>query len=374
MIFTSLFSFSQLKFKKIEKVVNQDLVLFSKNKLPAELHESINLKRIIVLGETHYLQEHQEFVCNILNNLPNDSIIFITESIGINNWLVEDYMNGKINHLPNTIRFFDNYWIETIKKINKTDKNIQFYFMDVNHWKSNLKNNINVIEKLNGKIPEFQIIKAAKVDSEEYMLRIKELLAKMIENSDMYKKRFGDIWYHRYMKILKDELLSSNYRKTSNEELRERFMFDFIIEQIEKNPSKKILINCGMYHAQKETMMGTKIKRLAHFLNEKYPKDLFSVALIGIKGERKFNFYDENTIQFNILNETSKNNLTNIIGNRAGTKYSFLHLRNDIFSTKMRTTYISSTAGRYIPSNQFNAIITIPEVNLLKSMIDFDLK
>ncbi len=368
------FLFSQSKYKSIEAAVNKDLVLFSKGGLPSELQKSLDSNQIIFLGETHYLQEHQEFVCNILNHISSDSIVLITESIGVNNWLVEDYIKGKISYLPNTVRFFDNYWIETIRAINKSERNIQLFFMDVNHWKSNLKSAIIEIEKSNGLIPEFQKIKNIKADSEEYDSELSELLNKFQNNTNAYKKRFGDVWYERYTRIIKNELLSSSYRKTHKENIRENFMFDFIVEQIEKNPAKKILVNCGMYHAQKETMMGTKIKRLACLINEIYPNNSYSIAFIGIKGERKFRFHDENSIQFNILNETSRKNLINIIGNKAGSQYSFLPLSDFIFSKKMKITYISLSTGKYIPVNQFDAIITIPEVNLLNSMRDYKLE
>lgn len=357
--------------KDIKTVVERDLVTFSSDQIPSQLQRVINTHRIIILGETHYVQEHQEYISTILENTSDDSTIFITESFNAFNWMIEDYVNSKIDYLPNSVNYFDSYWINRIRNINNSERHVQIYFMDVNHWQDNFINSISEIEKIIGLIEEFQNIKQIKIDSKEYTDELLLLKAKFEKEQDILIQKYGS-WYKRFFQLIDLEKESSDYRLSKNEDKREEFMTRLIIDLASKNPSKKIIINCGMYHAQKETLMGTGINRIGYFIKQEYPSQTYIIAFLGVKGVCKFHFYDESVVSFNLLNETKRHDLVNIIGNEAKNNYSFLIMDDEIFTEKMEVTYTTGSKKILSPAKQFDAIITYPEISILISMGNYD--
>jgi hypothetical protein len=75
-----LSSCTKERFNKIEPVVERDLIKFENTEIPSKLKEILNSKQILIFGETHYVEEHQEYVSNIIEYLSVDSLIFLTES------------------------------------------------------------------------------------------------------------------------------------------------------------------------------------------------------------------------------------------------------------------------------------------------------
>jgi hypothetical protein len=147
-------------------------------------------------------------------------------------------------------------------------------------------------------------------------------------------------------------------------------MLDVIQTARSKHPECKTLINCEMYHGQKETMMGSDIQRLRALLEEKVSLDLTSIAFSGIKGKRKYKFNSDEVISFNILDNTMEKNLMHMIGQKAGDQMSMLLLNGEIFKKEMDITYTAGT-HRVAPGRQFDALITYPEISILKSLSDF---
>jgi hypothetical protein len=246
------------------------------------------------------------------------------------------------------------------------------YAMDVNHNKDIFISSIKEVEKLKGSIIEFQNIKNLTIDSDEYLFELDSLQIQFENDADSLIQKYGKSWYNRYKQLIEFEKKSSIYRSSKNESFREEFMLNFILSFIERNPTKKIIINCGMYHAQKQTLVGSDIKRIAYYIFQNFPDETYTISFVGIKGERKSHFYDTNTNSFNLLNETKKHDLIKIIGDKAGAYLSFLSLEDGIFEKNMLVTYTTASTITLSPSKQFNVLISYPEISLLKSMNEFD--
>ena len=367
------YSCSKQEFINPEQVVKKDLITFNHNQIPAELQDVLDSHRILIFGETHYVQQHQEFVATILDNIKEDSLIYVTEIFNTFNWMVEDYFSGKIDCMPDCVNYFENYTIEAIKNLNKNGKSVQMFFMDVNHWTDNFCYSVSEVEKIIGTIVDFQNIKSMSPDSKPYKDELVRLNNKFETDKLKLIEKYGQTWYERLFQLLKYEIKSSEYRSTYNEDFREHFMVDFLLKIIEQNPGKKVIINCGGTHAQREALTGEKILRIGHYIDLEYPADNYIISFVGIKGEIKFQFYDENTTSMNLLNETKKNDLINIIGNTAKDNYSMLFFENKIFKEKMSVTYLTGHHYVLSPANQYDAIITYPEISLLNSMGSFDI-
>ncbi|NIV16116.1 MAG: hypothetical protein GWN62_34125 [Aliifodinibius sp.] len=362
--------------RDLESAVRENLIIHNGEEIPRQLVDIAEQKRILILGETHYIQEHQEFVSKLLQRLHAEGYrIFLIETFHAFSWMVADYVFGEIDYLPDHIRFFDNYWLEAIRNFNanlEDTEKIKFFYMDVNHWRDNFISSLLEIEKILGGQPLFDGIKSRQIDSPNYKSALLTLSNTISQNAAMYKTEWGNKWYERINEMIDVEIKSSNFRTSRDDNLREATMFDIIQSRIPENRNIKVAINCGSHHAQKNGLMGPKIKWITPYLNEIYPDDIYSIAFIGIKGERKSSFSDPNVIEFNLIRETSNNDLIRIIGVEAGPNMATLPLESSVFNKNVRVTYVSGSTFHLSPASQFDALITYPRVSILNSMSAHD--
>jgi hypothetical protein len=285
--------------------------------------------------------------------------------------MIEDYINGEINDLPEYIRLFDHYLLEAKRGFNSQlpeAERFQYYFMDVNHSKDNFISSILEIEKVLGEQSVFDDVQSQPLDSKAYQSSLAALKTKLQQEQTQWESQWGSKWYERITETVEVEIKSSEYRVNGDEKLREQIMLDNILAKMPNDPSVKALVNCGMFHAQKQTLMGESYTRLARFLEDAFPSETYSVASVGIQGERLQNFADEQPESFNLLKDTKKRDLIRIIGEEAGDKLSFLPLTDPIFQEDMVVTYTAGSKQVVPPGAQFDAIVAYPYISVLESI------
>lgn len=366
-------SCNKVNYNKLEATLENELMFFSQTEIPGELETLIESNRLIILGETRYVEEHHQYISLLLEQFGEEGLCFINEFSNAYNWMVEDYIRGDIQHLPYTIRLLNHTWLEKIRDINlafEGELPVSFYFMDVNQWQDDFRVSIEESEKIVGEQSIFASIKRLDVDYQGYLNEMEDLKHLLEQESSYYLNLWGEKWYKRYKELIGLELESCRYRMSPDENSRELFMLDFIESTLRKTPEVRTVINCGMYHAQKESLMGASIQRLRALMEENNPQDMVSIAFSGIKGNKKYKFDSDEVLNFNVIENTADNNLMHMIGQRAGDQMSMLLLNDDIFEREMDVTYISG-ALRVAPGRQFDALITYPEIDILKSLSYF---
>lgn len=365
---------NKVGFKKLDPIVSENLVVFNETEVPGQLQNLIETHGIILLGETYYVQEHQEYIARVLDLYGSEGLCFYNEFSSAYNWLLEDYIRGEIQHLPYYVRLLNQVWIEKIREINLAhgpDFPVKFYCMDVNHELMDFKNSIIESEKILGEQQLFALIKILRVDGDAYYNQLNTLKDLLEEEQESYRNTWGEMWYNRYLELIEWEIESYHFRTTGDEEVRENALFGYIQSKLEANPGIKALINCGINHAQRETLMGTPIIRIGGLLEENYPGNTCSLAFIGISGKRKYRLDDGESIDFNILETAAEDDIIRIMGEQAGNLMALLPMEDDIFLEEMDATYWAG-AVRVSPGKQFDAIITYPEISILKSLSDFN--
>jgi len=371
-----LYSSCVTKKEILEPILDSDLVTFSKNEIPSELNTAIKKHKIIILGETHYVQEHHDFISVLLNELTQDNehIFFIQEQPNAFNWMLNDYFNGQIDYLPNDIKYFDHFLFEEIKEINSKEIDslkVEFFYMDVNHGKSFLSS-ITESEKIIGSQIEFAPIKSAVFDSNDYSYKLRELNNILQSKKKELIKKWGEKWYLRYLQMVETEVISNIYRTKNDETVREKVMFNLIKSIYKENPNNKIIINCGMNHAQKNSLMGSNHKRIGGLVNQEFPNEVYSIAFVGVKGYSKKGHWYNKVVKYNLKNEAKKNDLIGIIGGKSGNSRTFINLSDLVFKEKILISYHLGKTRKVKPSSQFDAIITYPEIGILKSMEEYE--
>ncbi len=354
--------------KEVQRLVERDLVRFTPTELPNEIIEASVDATILMIGETHYVQEHHEFVLTILEGVQSTGYRVVANELSqAMSWMAEDYVTGKLDDIPNYIRFFNNHVLEELRENNKgKDEPIVLKFFDANQ-KGAFPFSLDEITKVLGQDPLLNIVDGILVDSEKYLKKLEELDQELTENSNVYINKWGALWFDRILEMTKVEINSIAWRKSNQGLIREGIMRDNL-DRI-KDEYQKVVVNCGMYHAQKSTHMGESINRLAGYYK---PDEVYSIAFSAIKGERKKNFYDENTILFDTIMMAKKRNLIKIIGELAGENMGFVEMTDPQYKETFEVMYLSGVTKQVPPGKQFDAIVTYPTVSLLESMSAFN--
>ena len=360
-------------FDELAPVVRDNLVLFGETEIPGELQGVLGSSNIITLGETCYVQEHHVYVARLFEFLADEGFTFFNEFPHAYSWMVEDYIIGEIQHIPYYIRLYNQVWVEKLREINLAQGPpypVHLFFMDVNHNLDDFKTSIIESEKILGQQQIFALIKILKVDGTAYYNELLSLKESLEDESGGYLDTWGSKWYYRYLELIDMEIESHLYRTGDSEEKREEFMRGIIESKKLQHPGLKTMVNCGMDHAQKETMMGTRITRIGAMLEEDHPGETCSIAFVGISGKRKYSDDETETINFNTLESAGKDDIIRIIGEEAGSSMGFLKLEHKIFREEMDATYTAG-AVRVAPGRQFDAIISYPVITVLESLSDF---
>ena len=169
---------SKLRFNELESLVDDKLVLFAETEIPGELETLVEANRIVVFGETHYVQEHNEYISLLLDRYGPEGLCFFSEFSNAHNWMIEDYVSGEIDYLPYKLRLLNHIWIEKIREINLAHEQvlpIQFYFMDVNHWEDDFTSSLIESEKILGEQSIFALIKILRADTDAYLRALYDL-------------------------------------------------------------------------------------------------------------------------------------------------------------------------------------------------------
>ncbi len=360
-------------FDQIEPVVDRDLVTFQGTGIPEELDQVVEKYRILILGKPNFVQEHHDFNQLLLEKYGREGLLFFNEYPNALNWMVEDYVTGAIDYLPTSVRQLNDDWLEKIRDLNgkwEGTPPLKFIFNDVNHSKYDFQNSLKEAERLLGAQKVFTSIRIMKPETDIYARELEDLLGQFQQERESYVDLWGPLWYDRFTRMIEHEIESNRYRTGGDEDVREQLMVSIVETFLNENPGYRAFINSGMNHAQKEAHMGPEIKRLGGYLQEIYPGELFSIAFIGISGQRKYRFEDVELVEFNILESAGRDDLTKIVGEKAGRMMSLLPLQDPVFSKKMNITYTSGTIFAP-PAGQFDALVTYPEISILESLDEF---
>lgn len=358
--------------------IEADLEPFSSSDLPNELQDVLQQQELIVFGETHYVQEHQEFLVALLPQLSQMGYrVIFDEMFHSAKWIVNDYINGKIDTVPEYLSYFQDELLRGLKQFNATvpdSLKFQLIYMDLNHWESNFVASLEEAEKVIGPQSLFNTLKHTTVDSPSYRNGLDWVEQELISNRGRYEQMFGLKWYGRLLEMVEVEQLSSDFRLQEGDRNldREVIMYNNIERFIQNNGKGKYIVNTGMYHGQKEVFMGSRIERIGSMLSA-ISNQVYSIAFVGIKGEWKLRFYEQEHISFNLAEDASNDNMIKYMAEIARDQQSFLPLTHDHF--KNESQRMSYTVGSTIKApigRQFDAIVTYPEISVLKSMKNFD--
>lgn len=357
-------------------IVENDLSLIIDQQLPEDLVNNLAQSEVVVFGETHYVQEHQEFLVSILPQLSELGYNYVFDELfHAFSWVVQDYVNGERDEIPEFIRFFNQELIEGIKAFNATvddDHKMNLVYFDINHWRDNFTKALDLVELEIGDQPIFEEIFMQTANSSAYIMALGSLQEILSDQEANYRTEWGDLWYDRLVDMLEVELVSVQFRNARDDRAREEKMFDNLMTYVDFNTSSKYLVNTGMSHAQKNNYMSNSTTRIGAMLAN-ITDNLHTMSFIGLSGERKFRFYDTDHLAFDLSQSVSTNDMTKYLAEFSANQMSYLPLSDDHFSANLqKISYSEGTTIFAHVGRQFDAIVCYPSISILDSMDEFD--
>ncbi len=372
LIFNLFSCISFVSEERLSEILISDAVFGPENTAGAFAEYSRG-KDITIFGETHYVQQHQEFIVEYLKTAyENGTRLFMNEMPNAYGYVIDEYIQGNIDEIPTALRFMENYIIEGLKEFNlQLDKNERIHYsgIDMNHWPEALSKTVKILSGLTEL--SYEILKICKIDffDENYPAQIKKNLNFIINEKEDLSESMGSRWYGIFHDLFENELYSIEYRNTGSDEFREKCMYE-MINRAAANTDHAVL-NVGMYHAQKQHALGAPVKRLAGMLEES-GYDIFCAAFFPAQGDFKDRFFDTDTYHIDLLKKKGKD-LCAMLVNLAENRMSFLPLKAPLFSEqKIKMSFGRADTAAY-PARIFDALVTYPRGRIPDSMLEFEL-
>ncbi|MEM8582792.1 MAG: hypothetical protein AAGF87_00920, partial [Bacteroidota bacterium] len=290
-------------------------------------------------------------------------------------WVVQDYVHGDREEIPEFLRFFNQELIEGIKAFNASvdeDQKMNLVYFDLNHWSDNFIKALDLVEGEIGDQPLFEEIFNQTANSSAYITALNDMQTLLSGQEANYRAELGNLWYDRLVDMLEVELVSVQFRNVRDDRAREEQMFDNLMAHLDLNTSSKYLVNTGMSHAQKNNYMSNSTTRIGAMLTS-VTDNLHTVSFIGLSGERKFRFYETDHLVFDLSQSVSVNDMTSYLSEFSANQMSYLPLSDDHFTDNLqKISYSEGTTIFAHVGRQFDAIICYPSISVLNSMDEFD--
>lgn len=372
----------------VRDVLDDEIVTFNAGTVPDELVGTLAKRRVVLLGETHYVQEHQEFVLTVLKLLHPHGLRWFTQEMShAYGWIVEDYVLGRRDDYPESARRMDEYWIEGLRSFNEAlpeAERIRMRYIDMNHAHDALLLSLtwmvrgtDIGERIDPLVAD---VLATRPGTGEYEHAVIELQRRLDVQRDTLVGAIGPRWHDRLAEAVKIEICSLPIRREHDVHARERIMIDLAMRTIEAAGDSTVAINVGMFHAQKRRYMGTRQEWLGEYLASHADRfggtdELYSVAFWGFAGERIRTFTDRDPQAVPAAMDRPARNLSRqiaeTVARRDGSEHprsaAFLELSHPLFARNMRIAFTHS-ALRAAPGRQFDAYVIFPEISILESI------
>lgn len=355
---------------KMVMAVESRMAVVQDAQLPGPVLDAVSKSNVLILGEEHYVQEHQEFIGALLPVLHKLGYrLLLTEQAHAFGWISEDYVLGTLDEIPWPLKAFDGLLLEKVRQFNSTlamDERIRVQAIDINHLGFG-----DSLQFLKNRIETRDLFEILRVKTpEQYPPALEKVRERLVSEKDYWIEQWSRQWYDRVCELVEIELatipIRSNRDPKNQSADREKLMI-LLAERRITETRGKVAVNCGQTHAQKKHFRDwypvVNYQLLGMYLRGKY--HTYHVAFWGAQGEKKQHFYDAECVKFNRLKDCPQDDLVRILAEKAENRIVVLPLDTDVFAES------ATAAGKKTsPSEQFDAWVLYPRITLLQSMKD----
>jgi len=296
-IATSCSLLPEVSTEELEQIVQRDGVPFDVESIPDEVLDRLASRRVVLVGETHFLREHRELVAELLRELHARGFRqFLFEWTQVADWLLADYVeDGGLEPGWAPPRSIGGDMITAIRDFNRTlpeNEHIQVHAIDVTlqdygGGESFLWSLAGLARHLPDPGP-LSAFPQSEYDTPQSQTALLEALQDELKagRTDLIAS-WGEPWYDTVVEMVDVELTSvsirairdSNYDKSVR--LREDAINRLVDRRLQDFPHGT-LINIGSTHAQKKRLRGTEVEWLGDYLANKSQSADGSVIVVEV--------------------------------------------------------------------------------------------
>ena len=349
----------------------------SKESIPDDLINDLSNYKLLLMGEIHYVKEHQEFMGTLLTALHEKGFRYYLQEVGsANSVLIDYYIKGKIEVLPELYLNTDKSLIKILYDFNKglreedrEDEQISYIGFDMNHFSGAYFTTITILSDLYNSA-DLKAYISKMNDNGNDIEGFKALLVDFLNSTNDNDMDITDEQRDKLNWMTQNELDTLIIKEDWSDLERESYIENEVIRAIEKsNEEEKLIVNCGSWHAQLVPYwrLNGNVKWLGMRLTDYFaqiPEDFYSLAVTSYKGELKERIRSKNRESFRYSGINPKINLLRNFEENFGNRYVFLNYKNisDMdLSVLVEYPYdiINAPLNR-----QFNGLIVYPQLTV----------
>jgi len=364
---------------RVAAVVERDARLSPAGQAPDSLVSWLAGSRVILLGEVHYVEEHQQLVADLLGRLHAAGLRHLAqETSGAVAWTGEEYVMLRGTSLPRELEMFDRALLEALRIFNRglpeADR-IHYAGFDMNHWPGMFQTGLAELQARFGVVPALAGVMAARPDTPAYAAALADLPGQLAADRASIEAALGPERYRLLSDLVALESRSLPLRTSFSNVAREAIIVDRVAEVLRLAGGAVVAVGCGMNHAQRTTLSGPTPVVLGTWLAahpELYggsANGLRAVAFAGARGQRISRFDDAVPWSFDLVREDPPNSLTRILAEKAEASLAWLPLVDPLWTTSDVLVDYGRDVHVLPVGEQFDALVLYPSVTVLRSLM-----
>jgi hypothetical protein len=340
--------------EEVAQLIQTEAVAFPNLSLPSEVLDDLASHRVVVLGETHRLREHWEFLAMLVEDLHGAGFRQVMiEAPHMAEWLYDDYVRGGIlapDWEPPT--FYESR-LAGIREVNRAlepAERIRVRAIDVNEehhgggraFREVLGSLVQILGEA-GPVESFTATPVGSFDDERES--IERLSDSLRSASSTLSEEWGPDWFAHVVEMVDVERASIDIReyRQSDDDRATRAREKKIIELAESRLAEgegRSVINVGAHHAQKSPLMGTDQEWLGDYLTHRSDAADGSVFIIAFTSAETVLEPGAPGSPFDIVESSPDGELLRLMAETWPDLNVYLPLDDQVFSEK-RVAYSS---------------------------------
>lgn len=360
---------------ELEQIVQRDAVPFEGESIPDEVLDRLSSKRVVLVGEFHFLREHRELIAALLRELHGRGFRqYLFEWTQAADWLLADYVNDAGLEPtwtpPNDI---GGMVLTAIRDFNRTlpaEERIQVHAIDV-HLSDYGGNSgwLYILGLLASHLPEpgpiGPFLDGDHETYESHQAQLETLRSELQRDRSELVVSWGEDWYNTVVEMVEVELRSVPVRALRESDydesvrLREEAI-KWLADRRINGSSGGTLINFGNTHAQKASLFGTeKIEWLGDYLVHRSPAAAGSAISFWVAPAHIVSVPGSGVPDFD-LSASPGNELLRVISETKPGQIVFMPLDDPIFSDGRVPVNVSGEIYVSAPKAQYDALFLLP--------------
>jgi hypothetical protein len=357
-------------------VVARDAHLFPPDGLPDTIDALLAGARVVIIGETHYQEEHQRFLVRLLPKLHAAGVrTFLQEEMHAVGWAVDDYVRLRSDLLPTEPAALLRITLDGLRAFNaalaEADR-IRFVSVDATHQPGLLQEMLVLFQGRFGQVAALADLLAAPADSAAYQTALAALPATLAAQAADLQLALGSERHAQLLELVAVEPRSRAWRLGHDGNVREALILERVTAAIGAAGGAPVVLNIGQWHSQRVRQLTPMLQPVtARLLADpsSYGGDPAALRTIGCTAAQGQALWSGSNVPFAFdVRSQADNDLTRILAEQAGAQAAWLPLGDPVFSGAPLSFTTNTAVALVQPGRLWDALVLYPTATVLASL------